>query len=762
MRKTIRRVLLTALVAGLMLAAGCGKNKNNNVIDKNAIFREEAKQLKVEGIKDYNQACCTGSTVYIIGNSYDDEYNTTQHLVVFDVNTGDAKKIPINFEIDSSKDNEFVHHSGWVQNIMPVKDGVIIMYNAYFSDETDPDNPIWEDSYKLYKVNTEGKVVKSIDLSKEVQLEYVDSCYEIPGGLFIFANNTFYQFDENLELKQKKESSINWINSCFSDKSGQFYIGFYDADNNEIHKMNPDTLEVGDKVEFPFSIYNYTVLPGNDKYDILLQGSTCVYGYNWGDAEPTPVFNMIDSDVESDYFNAFCSNEDGTFVGVTNEWNESGSEVYVSKFTKVAPEDVKEKKVITLGCIYLDGDVRKEVVNFNKTNPDYRISIKDYSIYSTDEDYDGGQKKFNSDIISGKGPDIIMSSNSSMIANYRTKGLFMDLYKFMDDDPDIDKNDIFPSILKVCEYDGKLYEIVPMFYVETLAAKTSKMNGKTSWTFSEMVDYEKTLPEGTGLFGGVARESFLQMCLAINNADFMDVSKGKCYFDTDEFKALLEYSKKLPTEDTDEFYNTIYGVDTDTSYEALWREDKAILYDAYIYSPEMYKQILKGYFGEDITFIGYPSTEGNGGGITYYNSVALSSKCSEPEIAWEFIKRYYTEDYQSTVNWGIPASMKQFDKLCERLTDRPYYENEDGTKDYYDDYFWLGETQLTLDPLTADEVAQLKNYIMSLSKSVNYVDDDILEIIKEEAAPFYEGQKTVDEVTPIIQSRISIYINERQ
>ncbi|MDE7043538.1 MAG: hypothetical protein K2O97_00695, partial [Acetatifactor sp.] len=38
--------------------------------------------------------------------------------------------------------------------------------------------------------------------------------------------------------------------------------------------------------------------------------------------------------------------------------------------------------------------------------------------------------------------------------------------------------------------------------------------------------------------------------------------------------------------------------------------------------------------------------------------------------------------------------------------------------------------------------------------------DEILNIINEEAAAFFQGQKSVDEVTNIIQSRINIFVSE--
>ena len=40
--------------------------------------------------------------------------------------------------------------------------------------------------------------------------------------------------------------------------------------------------------------------------------------------------------------------------------------------------------------------------------------------------------------------------------------------------------------------------------------------------------------------------------------------------------------------------------------------------------------------------------------------------------------------------------------------------------------------------------------------------DEVYDIISEELQPFYEGQKNVDEVCEIIQSRCSIFLKEKQ
>ncbi len=52
---------------------------------------------------------------------------------------------------------------------------------------------------------------------------------------------------------------------------------------------------------------------------------------------------------------------------------------------------------------------------------------------------------------------------------------------------------------------------------------------------------------------------------------------------------------------------------------------------------------------------------------------------------------------------------------------------------------------------------------MEIAKPVSYSQgDEVLNIINEEAAPFYKGQKSVDEVASVIQSRIKIYVGENK
>ena len=60
------------------------------------------------------------------------------------------------------------------------------------------------------------------------------------------------------------------------------------------------------------------------------------------------------------------------------------------------------KEGLTLACMYLDWDLRQRmIVEYNKTNDEYRINVVDYSEYATDDDYNAGVTKLTTEISGG-------------------------------------------------------------------------------------------------------------------------------------------------------------------------------------------------------------------------------------------------------------------------------------------------------------------------------------------------------------------------
>ena len=99
------------------------------------------------------------------------------------------------------------------------------------------------------------------------------------------------------------------------------------------------------------------------------------------------------------------------------------------------------------------------------------------------------------------------------------------------------------------------------------------------------------------------------------------------------------------------------------------------------------------------------------------------------------------------------------DEQLKEAQQRPYWIDDDGNKVEYDDTYWIGDKEIIIKPLTAERAQEVKEYVLSVDK-MYYYDSSIIDIIVEEAAPFFAGQKTAQQAADIIQSRVQIYVNE--
>ncbi len=758
MKKIIKRVAAALLAAVMVLGvAGCGKTGKTAEIDKNTIYKEAVFDLPFPENCYINNVSAGGQKIFFSGNSYDPVTYESEYFISTCNTDGSGY---VSTTVPSGGEG----HSMYIESIYATQDGnALIVYSDYFEDSSDPDNYVWESNMMLGKADNTGNIISSVSLKNSLGLDYVERLNILPDGtIFLYSGNTLYKIDDNGNLIQKKEVGDNiYIGNTFTFKDGSVGISYWSDDGRDVIKrLDTNTLELGDEITFPFSISSYSILSGDKNYDLILRNSGSIYGYNLGDAGLTEIINMINSDINTSYFQYFQLLDDNSYIGYYTDYASDVSTPVVAKYTKIDPKDYVEKEVIVLGAEYIDSNVRSAVVAFNKKNDKYRITIKDYSQYNTEDNYSAGYDKLNSDIASGQAPDIVVASTSSQISNYASKGLFVDLHKFLDSDTAVNKNDIWPNLITACETDGKLYQLVPMFYIQTLAGKKSKLGDRRGWTIDEMIAFEQSLPSGCTLFErGMARENFVSTMLYIQSGDFIDYSKATCNFDSDEFKGILKYASKLPKNDEMEWDDGYYN-----DYSSSWRDDRVVLYNWYISEASSYQETLKGYIGEDMTIIGFPTKDGSNGSVmSFYSSFAISSKSKHQEGAWEFVKSFWDDDYQSKLTWGIPASKSHFEEQCKSSMERPsYVDYETGETIYYDNTWWSGDTQVTLEPLTQAEVDDFINFIGSVTKTSGNLNEEIIEIITDESESFFNGQKSVDDVTTIIQNRITTYLREKQ
>jgi len=815
--KTARLLVSLSLVLAMVLPmAGCG-GKNVTPMDKDHVYSYEDIKIPME-LDDVRGVFYHNDRVYVIGTKYEEESNTYLCSVKLDGTDGTSVQLKSGYEpakndadaeseteaeaetsesvVEENIDGELIKTEEVLDDDIasmdvPMEDSIVaengVMEEyipqeyiySWLSQVTMDDNANFYGAYEIYRDytnengeyvsesiqalvcwNEAGEILWTADLMEGISKEE----YFYTNGMLIDKDGTLWVsggmyvklFDSQGKQIRMTKLDDNISGNFFMEKDGTVFVLAWNDDYTKQYKqdMDKNTLTLGAKEEFPANIYSYGMIHEGSKYDFILTDSTSIYGYNLGDAEPFEIMDTVDSDLYSGNINNVKLINDTQFIAMyydPTDWR-----TCVGLFTKVPPEEVKDKTAIVMASMYVDYDLRKRVVDFNKTNDTYRIQMKEYNKYATAEDYLAGYTQLNTDIISGNMPDVLIVDSQMPIDSYIAKGLIADLNPLLDSDPELKREDYLENVFEAFSQNGKMYQLVPSFQVSSIVGKTSIVGDRTGWTMQEFKEVMAAQPEGTLSFSETTKEGMLYTALMMTKDEYIDADTGKCYFDTPGFVELLEFVNEFPTEiDYSVWDNNDYWMEMESAY----RENRTILLNSYFSQYNNFNRVEKGQFGEDITIIGFPTESRNGNAIMPSNQIALSAKSGCQEGAWEFIRYYLTDEYQDGLEYQFPVKKSALAKMEQEATERPYWKDEEGNKEYYDDTYWINDKEIIIEPMTKEEAAEFTEFLTGLTL-VGAYDQSLMEIVSEEAQAFFEGQKSAQEVADIIQSRMQIYISE--
>ena len=454
--------------------------------------------------------------------------------------------------------------------------------------------------------------------------------------------------------------------------------------------------------------------------------------------EITTVMDVMDMDVNADYIQWVRAMSDGSFLMMYYDYMsaDGGDSVLIAK--PVDPSTIVEKTELTIATIYTNQDLNEAVINFNRNSEEYRIKVVDYM--TEDWDYDAAITNLQNDIVAGNVPDMIdVSSISAPWRNWAAKGIITDLFPLMEADGDFAKEELLPNIRTAYEIDGALYVLPTTVMISGVMVKEKFVEGVESLTPEFLLELESQLPEGVDLFWYNYQEEIMYNMVYNNMSSFVDYENGECYFDTDEFKAVLEYAKEQPAE---------MVWDDSISLPASLAADEVIFNSTSISQMPDW-QFQKFVFGEAVTMLGY-GNEGDGIKLMQNGcALTITEQCEYKDVAWDFLKTFVSEEAQTSgLMWGIPVTQTGLDNFIYEA------QHMEGTHGYgWDD------VNVEITSATDEEVEEFLA-IFEKADEVSTNDTAIGAIIEEEIAPYFAGEKSVDEVANIIQSRVSIYLKE--
>lgn len=624
----------------------------------------------------------------------------------------------------------------------------------------------------IRKLSPTGAELSTLDLSQFVEKvddpnnPYANQFYirdmnvDNSGNLYISdGNTTLYVIGADGKF-QFKLTVDGWLNNFVKLKDGSVGISVYGDNGGMVLRMIDFNAKAwGKDVTMPRNAWNTS--SGGDKYDFCYTDGSSLFGYIIATETSEKILNWLNCDIDSNNIQHSTILPDGNVFAISSDWsNEQGPKYEIITLKKTPRSEVKEKTILTMATMWLDYDLRKQLLTFNKANPDYRIEIMDYSEYNTQEDWTAGLTKLNTEIISGKVPDLINVSNLPY-NQYAAKGLLEDLYTFIDKDPDIAKEDFVQSIIKASEIDGKLFTIFPSFSVVSVVGAPSVVGEEMGWTMDEMQAIIAEHPKADLPFGQyMARENILEMLCVLNLENYMNWQTGECNFNSDDFKKVLSFASTFPSQE-----DMNKGGEMGEQYldPATLISEGRQLFDMYSASDFQNYQYFKAVYGGAISFKGFPTEKKNGNIAMFNSGIAMTTSCKDKDGAWQFMRTLLLEDNQDNLDWNYPIIQKSFDKKLAKAMEQEYTTDENGNKvPVSQGSMSMGNGPMVeFYAITQEEADQIRALIDSVENTAVY-DESVLNIIKEEAELFFAGQKTVDQTADVIQSRMNIYINEQR
>lgn len=761
-KKGLAFALAAVMTLGLGACGGKGGDDNGQLAKENVYSFQEI--VPVSDQENISGLTYRDGRLYMLVTQYeyDEEGNGKETFGYYSFNTDGSDK---NFvELVRSEREESYSY----MNSTLFADGETIygVENSIFEDYSDPDNSIYEDRYYLSCWDMEGKLLWSERIDNADPEGYTYCNYLLNGGkgraLAIMGGSKYeavvYGPDGKEVIRRELDQNLfERTNGVFTRSDGTLMVMSYNDDWTKFYMQSYDieSGNTGEQTEITFS-NNFSVYQGVNS-DLLLTNGMGVYTWNVGDAEPKMLMSYVNSDLPTNNVRYVQIVDDQHFAAVYNDIN--NWETKLGYFTYVDPADIPDREVLVLGGEYFSSDLKSRVIDFNKTNDRYRITLKDYSIYNTNDDWNAGHTRLNNDITSGQMPDIMVMNDISSYSNYVSKGVLADVGKLLEADEELGKLEYLQNVRDAFSIGGKLYAVVPSFNVRTMIAKKSLVGEPEVWTMADVEAVLATMPEGATAFGDMMRDSYLFYVMSYAGQDFVDLETGKCNFNSQSFIEMLEYAKTLPTEYPEDYWeNYDYS-----SYQSQYRENRSLLCDMYMSNIQDAKMTIKGLMGEEITFVGFPTAQGGGSTLSAGNyTFVLSARSKHLDGAWAFVRQFLTPEYQSSDElYDMPVLKSAFLERAKKATERPYWTDEDGNKEYYDDTWYINGEDIVLEPFTQEEVDEICEFIYSVNRTP-YYNEDITNIITEEAAAFFEGQKSVQDVVDIIQSRAQVFVNENR
>lgn len=358
----------------------------------------------------------------------------------------------------------------------------------------------------------------------------------------------------------------------------------------------------------------------------------------------------------------------------------------------------------------------------------------------------------NTELMSGKAADIIITDGSVPLNKYADKKLLENMNDLMTNDASFQKGDYYANVFDAMTYNNGLYALPAELSLGLLLGNKTALGGATiddeNWTWADFKAAVEPLAKDANNDGvpdlyalnGLDASALLLAMVNTSYGKLVDLPSQS--FDKEAFASLLTISKALSDA-------KLVADDRSGRTSSLFQLLQPVRYEDLILNMQM------AFDGEGELHHWPSDSDQRGVAFTSDMLLSLNAKSAHKQEAWEFIKFLLSEEMQKTKELsGFAVNKKASRERQEQLKDiaNP---SEPGKK------MAVVKDGKPYTPRTPEqhEIDQIEQ-LLSSAQVYAGTDPKVIAIIEQEVAPFFAGQKPAEEVAKTVQQKVSTYLQE--
>ena len=532
--------------------------------------------------------------------------------------------------------------------------------------------------------------------------------------------NVFHE--DGVKAFQVKLSDGDKIMDLAQTESGRVAAVWYSGENHKTNLMELDT-ETGEMTS-KLALPEYYGIAGGAGDGVMIRDKDGIYTYDlqsgeklWHMSFEKTTYNPL---VTKNTAMDFRLTAEGEIVLLAQDL--MADDWYEENISKISFAETG-KTILVYQVNSASSTLKEVVTQFNKENEKYFVYLdeRDFSVA-----YDDYVARTNIELATGKGADIIDYTSVDNITSMAQKGAFENLEPYIEKS-NMDKEDYFAGTFRDFETGEGCYglgfsqSIDAVYMKEEFAESVESL--ETLLYHMEHNEEEVVFSKLYQRFPSAVLSYFLEMSPSAQG--MLDWENGTCDFGGEIWQSLLEnsvrYGQGVQKPDSEELTMRVMG----GSFDMYAMEDMEAR------SKEMIP-------------VGFPAENGMVQKV-WIDTVCMNANSENKEGVWEFMQYLLSSQSQQTLaKLDFPVSKSEFENLCKRELANPSVVT---IVDY--EPIYVSEEQIeTISKLLEEAQLPVQR------------NEEVLDIILEEVEDYFLEDKTVEQISEIIENRVSMYMAE--